>query len=120
VDANVHEVVVGWRATARIKADKSGYAYALEETSGDFGPVGSAREPQACDRVTVRRRRASGTCAFGTGDAATGWEELCRLALANTRRCLETLRADPRSGANRDRQHGCAATLPPIGTMGVI
>ena len=40
VDANAHEVLAGWRATARIKADKSGYARALEETSGDFGPVG--------------------------------------------------------------------------------
>ena len=39
VDANVHEVVAGWRATARIKADKSEYTCALEETSGDFGPV---------------------------------------------------------------------------------
>jgi hypothetical protein len=39
VDANAHEVVAGWRATARIKADRSGYARALEETSGDFGPV---------------------------------------------------------------------------------
>jgi hypothetical protein len=39
VDANVNEVVVGWRATARIKADKSQYAEALRETSGDLGPV---------------------------------------------------------------------------------
>jgi hypothetical protein len=41
VDANPREVevVTGWRATARIKADKSGYARALLETSGDFGPV---------------------------------------------------------------------------------
>lgn len=39
VDGNVHEVVAGWRATARIKANRTGYARALEETSGDFGPV---------------------------------------------------------------------------------
>lgn len=39
VDANAHEVVAGWRATARIKADRSGYTRALEVTSGDFGPV---------------------------------------------------------------------------------
>lgn len=38
-DANVHEVLAGWRATARIKADKSEYAKALLETSGNFGPV---------------------------------------------------------------------------------
>jgi hypothetical protein len=41
----------------------------------------------------------------GTSDAADEWEELCRHALPNTRRCLETLRADPRSGADHDRQH---------------
>jgi hypothetical protein len=39
VDANVNEVVAGWRATARIKADKSQYAQALRETSGDLGQV---------------------------------------------------------------------------------
>lgn len=39
VDANTHEVVAGWRATARIKADRNGYARAVEETSGDFGSV---------------------------------------------------------------------------------
>jgi ascorbate-specific PTS system EIIC-type component UlaA len=38
-DANVHEVLAGWRATARIKADKSEYARALQETSGNFGSV---------------------------------------------------------------------------------
>jgi hypothetical protein len=42
---------------------------------------------------------------FGTTEAITGWEELCRLALANARRCLEVLRNDPRCGAGRDRQH---------------
>lgn len=39
VDANVNEVVAGWRATARIKADKSQYAQALRETTGDLGTV---------------------------------------------------------------------------------
>lgn len=34
-----------------------------------------------------------------------GWEQLCRHALANTRRCLDVLRADPRRGAGHDRQH---------------
>ena len=39
VDTNVSEVVAGWGATARIKADKSQYARALRETEGDLGPV---------------------------------------------------------------------------------
>lgn len=39
IDANAHEVVAGWRATARIKADKSTYSQALAPTTGDFGSV---------------------------------------------------------------------------------
>jgi hypothetical protein len=39
VDANPHEVIARWRATARIKADRSEYTHALEATAGDFGPV---------------------------------------------------------------------------------
>lgn len=39
-DGNAREVIAGWRATARIKADKPGYARALEPTEGDFGPAG--------------------------------------------------------------------------------
>ena len=61
--------------------------------------------PRRGDRVTVPPPQEQWDVRFGTGDAADGWEELCRHALANTRRCLETLRADPRSGAGHDRQH---------------
>jgi len=39
IDGNAHEVIAGWRATARIKADKRLYARALAPTEGDFGPV---------------------------------------------------------------------------------
>ncbi|WP_433419008.1 hypothetical protein ACQP1V_04445 [Microtetraspora malaysiensis] len=39
VDATAQEVIAGWRATARIKADPAHYAHAREMTSGDFGPV---------------------------------------------------------------------------------
>lgn len=39
IDAMASEVVAGWRATARIKADKTMYAQALAPTDGDFGPV---------------------------------------------------------------------------------
>ena len=41
IDGNAHVVIAGWRATARIKADKSMYAQALAPTEGDFGPVGA-------------------------------------------------------------------------------
>jgi hypothetical protein len=61
--------------------------------------------PRRGDRVTVPSSAGQWDVRFATGDAATGWEELCRHALANTRRCLETLQAQPRSAANPDRQH---------------
>lgn len=39
VDATTREVIAGWRATARIKADPAQYAEARRPTSGDFGTV---------------------------------------------------------------------------------
>jgi hypothetical protein len=39
IDAMTREVIAGWRATARIKADKVLYAQALAPTEGDLGPV---------------------------------------------------------------------------------
>ena len=39
IDQNAHVVIAGWRATARIKADKRLYARALAPTEGDFGPA---------------------------------------------------------------------------------
>lgn len=39
LDTNASEVIAGWRATARIKADPSQHKDALQPTSGDFGAV---------------------------------------------------------------------------------
>lgn len=39
LDASAHEVIVGWRATARIKADPGQYEDAVRPTAGDFGPA---------------------------------------------------------------------------------
>ncbi|MFI7126280.1 hypothetical protein ACIBQ1_11350 [Nonomuraea sp. NPDC050153] len=39
VDVTTQEVIAGWRATARIKADPAHHAEACKPTSGDFGPV---------------------------------------------------------------------------------
>jgi hypothetical protein len=39
LDASAHEVIAGWRATARIKADPAQYEKAMRPTAGDFGPV---------------------------------------------------------------------------------
>jgi hypothetical protein len=66
--------------------------------------------PRRGERVTVPPLAGQWEVRFGTSTAAAGWEELCRHALPNTRRCLEALRADPRSGAGHDRQHRLRAT----------
>jgi hypothetical protein len=34
LDTNIQEVITGWRATARIKADRAQYAETLRPTSG--------------------------------------------------------------------------------------
>lgn len=39
IDGNAREVIAGWWATARIKADKGQHMLALTPTEGDFGPV---------------------------------------------------------------------------------
>ena len=39
IDRTAHEVIAGWRATARIKADEGLYRQALVPTQGDFGQV---------------------------------------------------------------------------------
>ncbi len=61
--------------------------------------------PRRGDRVTVPPPGDQWDVRFAASDAATGWEELSLHALASTRRCLDLLRADPRSGAGHDRQH---------------
>ncbi|TYC14552.1 hypothetical protein FXF65_17050 [Actinomadura syzygii] len=61
--------------------------------------------PKRGDRVTVPPPDGEWDVRFGTSEAVRGWEELCRLAVSNTRRCLETLRSEPRSRANHERQH---------------
>lgn len=51
--------------------------------------------PKRGDRVTVPPPDDEWDIRFGTSDAVKGWEELCRHALGNTRRCFEALRAAP-------------------------
>lgn len=61
--------------------------------------------PKRGDRVTVPAPDEQWELRYATAEAVTGWEELCRSALNNARRCFEILRANPRSGAGHDRQH---------------
>jgi hypothetical protein len=39
LDISAHEVIAGWRATARIKADPAQHEEAVRATTGDFGQV---------------------------------------------------------------------------------
>ncbi len=41
IEVTAREVIAGWRATARIKADPDLHARALAPTEGDFGPAGA-------------------------------------------------------------------------------
>jgi hypothetical protein len=67
--------------------------------------------PKRGDRVSVPPPDDVWDVRFGTSQAAQGWEELCRHALSNTRRCLEALRAEPRSRADHGRQHRLRGSL---------
>jgi len=60
--------------------------------------------PKRGDRVSVPPL-SGWNVIYGTAEAAVGWEELCRVALANAHRCLEAIRSNPRSHADWDRQH---------------
>jgi hypothetical protein len=67
--------------------------------------------PRRGDRATVPPPEGQWDVRLATGDAATGWEELCRHALANTRRCLAILQTEPQSAASPDRQHRLRGNL---------
>ncbi|MET8555857.1 hypothetical protein ABZV64_12935 [Streptomyces sp. NPDC004959] len=60
--------------------------------------------PKKGDRVSVPPLNVWNV-VFGTTEAVTGWEELCRVALPSARRCLDALRSDPLSRAHWNRQH---------------
>jgi hypothetical protein len=87
--------------------------FSLENSPGDLGLdcIGLAITSIALSAVVPRSASPLRSYPQFTSDAADGWEELCRHALPNTRRCLETIRADPRSGAGHDRQHRLHASI---------
>lgn len=60
--------------------------------------------PKKGDRVSVPPLNGWNV-VFGTTEAVTGWEELCRVALPSAHRCLDALRSDPLCRSNWSRQH---------------
>lgn len=60
--------------------------------------------PKKGDRVSVPPL-SGWNVVFGTTEAVTGWEQLCRAVLPNAHRCLDALRTAPQSRSNWTRQH---------------
>jgi hypothetical protein len=61
--------------------------------------------PKRGDRVAPPARAGEYELRFGTGDAAKGWEELCRQAPANARVAFDAIRGNPRPTPPSERQH---------------
>jgi hypothetical protein len=57
---------------------------------------------------------------FGDSAVISGWEHLERQATGNLRRAWETLRTDPRSRRNPDRQHPLKGELKTVKWKGSV
>ena len=57
------------------------------------------------DRAAPPARPGSYRLRFATGDAAKGWEELCRQAAANTRTAFEAIESDRGPSPSTTRHH---------------
>lgn len=57
------------------------------------------------DRVAPPARPDGWAARFATSEAAKGWEELCRVAQANTWEAWVVLTERPTQPENRSRQH---------------
>ncbi|WP_030456305.1 hypothetical protein [Herbidospora cretacea] len=67
--------------------------------------------PKRGDRVTVPPPASEWDVRFGSNDVVKGWDELCRHALGNARRCLDALRTDPLSRGDVARRHRLRGAL---------
>ena len=75
IDGNAHEVIAGWRATARIKADKNMYAQALAPEAAP--PSSSVRPSRNLSPATV-----SGPCRKAQPPAGVPQRAVLRLVAA--------------------------------------
>lgn len=57
------------------------------------------------ERVAPPARAGEWELRFGTSEAATGWEELCKQAAGPTRAAYDALSRNPRDRTTPDRQH---------------
>lgn len=65
--------------------------------------------PKRRDRVAPPPRPGEWDFRFATNDAASGWQQICAAAPANTRTAWERITEDPRRRS--DRQHPLKGTL---------
>ena len=67
--------------------------------------------PRRGDLVAPPSTGTEYTIRFGNNDAAKGWDDLCRSAAGNVRRCFEALRDNPRPHPPTSRHHRLEGTL---------
>lgn len=67
--------------------------------------------PKRGDRATPPPPPGGYTLKFATGDAAKGWDELCRVAPANTRTAYQLLESNPCPDPATSRQHQLKGSL---------
>lgn len=67
--------------------------------------------PKRGDRAAPPAGPGEWEVRFGTNDAAKGWDELCRQAAGNTRRCWELMRAEPAPTPQSSRHHQLKGSL---------
>jgi len=72
--------------------------------------------PKRGDRVAPPPVGHEWDLRFATGEAASGWEELCRQAKENTRRAYEAIRTDPRPNPPTGRHHRLKGKILAHGT----
>jgi hypothetical protein len=67
--------------------------------------------PRRGDRVAPPPARDGYSIRFATGDVAKGWEELCRVAAANTRAAYDAMERNPCPRPATERQHQLKGSL---------
>jgi hypothetical protein len=97
VPKRMERVVIGWRGTAEVYADRD-----LQRGHGKGRRLRPG--PRACCTVSPKRKDRVAPPAgpgeweirFYTSEAAKGWEVLCQQAAGNTAKAWHLIRADPR------------------------
>jgi len=121
IDGNAREVVAGWRATARIKADKGQHILAVTPTEGDFGPVEAIGWARGAEIGSPLRCPKGGVAGDLTVRPALGCRSLPPAPAA--RRPCNAPSQWPRDGAvgvRSDQRRRRMPANPPRDTLGFV